>query len=102
MNSLWLSNNKLINNNFIKEIDTSNTSNKTLLETDVCIVGAGIFGLTCAYYLSNLGYRVTVLEKDKIGEKTTGHTTAKITSQHALFYDYLTNSYGQKFAKDYL
>ena len=38
MNSLWLSNNKLINNNFIKEIDTSNTSNKTLLETDVCIV----------------------------------------------------------------
>ncbi len=63
MNSLWLSNNKLINNNFIKEIDTSNTSNKTLLETDVCIVGAGIFGLTCAYYLSNLGYRVTVLEK---------------------------------------
>ena len=74
MNSLWLSNNKLINNNFIKEIDTSNTSNKTLLETNVCIVGAGIFGLTCAYYLSNLGYRVTVLEKDKIGEKTTGHT----------------------------
>ena len=65
MNSLWLSNNKLINNNFIKEIDTSNTSNKTLLETDVCIVGAGIFGLTCAYYLSNLGYRVTVLEKIK-------------------------------------
>ena len=30
MNSLWLSNNKLINNKFIKEIDTSNTSNKTL------------------------------------------------------------------------
>ena len=102
MNSLWLSNNKLINNNFIKEIDTSNTSNKTLLETDVCIVGAGIFGLTCAYYLSNLGYRVTVLEKDKIGEKTTGNTTAKITSQHGLFYSYLANSYSQKFAQDYL
>ena len=102
MNSLWLSNNKLINNNFIKVIDTSNTSNKTLLETDVCIVGAGIFGLTCAYYLSNLGYRVTVLEKYKIGEKTTGHTTAKITSQHGLFYSYLANSYSQKFAQDYL
>ena len=102
MNSLWLSNNKLINNNFVKEIDTSNTSNKTLLETDVCIVGAGIFGLTCAYYLSNLGYRVTVLEKDKIGEKATGHTTAKITSQHGLFYSYLANSYSQKFAQDYL
>ena len=102
MNSLWLSNNKLINNNFIKEIDTSNTSNKTLLETDVCIIGAGIFGLTCAYYLSNLGYRVTVLEKDKNRRKNNWSYYRKITSQHGLFYSYLANSYSQKFAQDYL
>ena len=72
------------------------------IETDVCIIGAGIFGITCAYYLSNLGYNVTVLEKYKVGQKTTGHSTAKITSQHGLFYDYLITSYGKKFAKDYL
>ena len=72
------------------------------LETDVCIIGAGAFGLTCAYYLSKLGYKVIVLEKNKIGQKTTGHTTGKITSQHGLFYDYLTKSYNKQFAKDYL
>ena len=72
------------------------------IETDVCIIGAGIFGLTCAYYLSKLGLKVTVIEKDSIGEKVTGHTTGKITSQHGLFYDYLINSYSKKFASDYL
>ena len=34
--------------------------------------------------------------------KLLGHTTAKITSQHGLFYDYLINSYSEKFAYDYL
>lgn len=72
------------------------------VEADVCIIGAGIFGITCAYYLSNLGFNVVVLEKDYIGSKTTGHTTAKITSQHDLFYNYLVSSYGNGFAKDYL
>ena len=71
-------------------------------ETDVCIIGAGIFGLSCAYYLSKLGFKVTVLEKDSIGEKATGHTTAKITSQHNLSYNYLANSYSEKYATDYL
>lgn len=93
MNSLWLDSNKKTNT------FTSLSSN---IEADICIIGAGIFGLTCAYYLSNLGFKVVVLEKDNIGEKTTGHTTAKITSQHSLFYDYLINSYGKKFASDYL
>lgn len=93
MNSFWLDFNQKTNN-----YDSLSSD----IETDVCIIGAGIFGLTCAYYLSNLGFQVTVLEKDNIGEKATGHTTAKITSQHNLFYDYLITSYGKKFASDYL
>ncbi len=93
MNSLWLDDTKKIE----KQNPLSND-----IKTDVCIIGAGIFGLTCAYYLSNLGFQVTVLEKNNIGEKTTGHTTAKITSQHGLFYSYLINSYGKKFASNYL
>ena len=93
MNSLWLDTNK---NNFYSKDLNQNQS------TDVCIIGGGILGLTCAYYLTKLGYNVVVLEKDEIARKTTGHTTAKITSQHGLFYDYLINSYSSKFAKDYL
>ena len=72
------------------------------IETDICIVGAGITGITCAYYLSKQGFKVVVLDKDKIANHTTGHTTAKITSQHGLFYKYLINSFSKEFAKEYL
>ena len=92
MNSLWLS--------------TANSKNfetlYTSLNADVCIIGAGIFGLSCAYYLSKAGLKVIVLEKDSIGEKTTGHTTGKITSAHGLFYNYLVNNFNETFAHDYL
>lgn len=93
MNSLWLSEN--LNNDIFQKLDKD-------IYTDVCIIGSGIFGLTSAYYLSNSGLKVTVIDKSDIGRKTTGHTTAKITSQHGLFYTYLINTYGEQFAKDYL
>lgn len=93
MNSLWLDSVKNIKNFDILSND---------IETDVCIIGAGILGITCAYYLSNLGYKVAIIEKDNVATKTTAFTTAKITSQHGLFYDYLINSYSSGFAKDYL
>lgn len=93
MDSLWIDSIK--NYDRFKKLDKD-------LETDVCIIGGGIFGITCGYYLTKLGYKVVILEKDLICQKATGHTTAKITSQHGLFYDYLISSYGKKFAKDYL
>ncbi|HEY3700064.1 MAG TPA: FAD-dependent oxidoreductase [Spongiibacteraceae bacterium] len=52
------------------------------LSTDVCIVGAGIAGLTTAYLLLRAGKRVVVLEKDEIAGGESGRTTAHIT--HAL------------------
>ncbi len=65
MNSLWLSDKEIFNNN------NFNSSLDLNLTTDVCIIGAGIFGLTCAYYLTKLGYNVTVLEKSDIASKAT-------------------------------
>ena len=93
MNSLWLS----------EDLNKKNfeSLNKNI-STDVCIIGAGIFGLTCGYYLSKAGLKVTVIDKSDVARKTTGHTTAKITSQHGLFYTYLVDTYGEQFAKDYL
>ncbi len=72
------------------------------LNCDVCIIGGGITGITCAYYLSKHGFNVIILEKDLLAKKASGNTTAKITSQHGLFYEYLNNSFSKKFAKDYL
>lgn len=37
---------------------------------DVCIIGGGITGLTCAYYLSKAGKKVVILEKNNIGSHT--------------------------------
>ena len=91
MNSLWL--NEKAKEKFPKlEKD---------LETQVCIIGAGIFGISTAYYLTQKGYNVTILERDRIANKVTGHTTAKITSQHGLIYHYLLNQYGKEFARKY-
>ena len=91
MKSLWLNENIIENFSELKEN----------LETEICIIGGGIFGISTAYYLSKHRYKVVLLEKDKIASKVTGHTTAKITSQHSLIYHYLLNQYGKNFAKKY-
>lgn len=72
------------------------------ITVDVCIIGGGITGISSAYYLAKEGFKVAVLEKDRICSKTTGGTTGKVTSQHHLFYDYLINSQSKDFAKKYL
>ncbi len=47
------------------------------LTTDVCIVGGGIVGLTCAYFLLQRGLSVAVIEAGAVGggqtSRTTGH-----------------------------
>lgn len=72
------------------------------ISTDVCVIGAGLFGLTCGYYLTQNGLNVSILDRNNIAEKVSGHTTAKITSQHNLIYKYLIDSVGIKQAKQYL
>ncbi|MDD3304103.1 MAG: FAD-dependent oxidoreductase [Clostridia bacterium] len=72
------------------------------ISTDVCIVGGGITGITLGYKLKKEGIPFVLIEKDMIASKATGHTTAKITSQHGLLYHYLQNAYSKEYAKDYL
>jgi glycine/D-amino acid oxidase-like deaminating enzyme/nitrite reductase/ring-hydroxylating ferredoxin subunit len=71
------------------------------LEVDVAIVGGGIVGITTAYLLKKQGMKVAVIEADRILQGTTGHTTAKITSQHALIYARLKQQVGQELAQQY-
>ena len=47
---------------------------------DVCIVGAGIAGLSIAYELSRLGQKVIVLDDGLIGRGMTGRTTAHLVN----------------------
>lgn len=46
---------------------------------DVCIVGAGITGLTCAYYLLKAGHQVIVLDDNDIAGGETMRTTAHLS-----------------------
>lgn len=49
---------------------------QNFLDTDVCVIGGGIAGLSCAYLLSKQGRQVTLIEADEIGSGETGRTTA--------------------------
>lgn len=70
-------------------------------KVDVVIVGGGITGITTAYLLGKEGLHVALLESDVLLNGTTGHTTAKITSQHGLIYDELIQHFGQEKARLY-
>jgi glycine/D-amino acid oxidase-like deaminating enzyme/nitrite reductase/ring-hydroxylating ferredoxin subunit len=50
------------------------------LETDVCIVGAGIAGLTTAYLLTKVGKRVVVIDDGVIAGGETCRTTAHLSN----------------------
>ena len=72
------------------------------IDTDVCIIGAGITGIMSAYMLLNKGLKITLIDKGEICDGVTQNTTAKITSQHGLIYNYLEVTFGTEFAKLYL
>lgn len=95
---------------FIKEpqsywIASTGTSNYPVLEKDIevdlAIIGGGIVGITCAYLLKKAGLKVALVEADRIACGTSGHTTAKITSQHDLIYSQLISQVGRDKAKQY-
>lgn len=71
------------------------------ISIDVAVIGAGIAGLSTAYYLKQSGLTVAVLEQQTIGAKVTGHTTGKVTSQHNLCYSRLIRDVGAKQARLY-
>jgi glycine/D-amino acid oxidase-like deaminating enzyme len=57
------------------------------LRADVCIVGAGIAGISAAYWLAREGIRVVVVTEDRIGSGQTGRTTAHLSN--AMDHTYL-------------
>ena len=71
------------------------------LSVDVAVIGGGIAGLTTALELTERGRSVAVIEADRILEGVTGHTTAKLTSQHGLIYDQLREAFDLETARQY-
>ena len=55
-------------------------------KVDVTIVGGGLCGLLCAYFLKEAGVECLLLEGSRIGSGTVRHAMAQVTSQHGLIY----------------
>lgn len=98
------------NNNLSKDpisywIDSTEKTSFPVLNEDIkvdaAIVGGGLVGISTAYLLKKEGLKVAVVDADKIALGTTGHTTAKITSQHGLIYNKLKIQFGEEKAKLY-
>jgi glycine/D-amino acid oxidase-like deaminating enzyme len=66
---------------------------------DVCVVGAGIAGLTTAYLLAREGKSVVVLEKDKIGGGETSHTSALLSNVMDAGYRKIESLHGKMGAR---
>lgn len=71
------------------------------ITAEAAVIGAGIAGILTAYLLKRHGIHVVVLEADRIAGGQTKNTTAKITSQHGLFYKNLIQKVGNQTAKQY-
>ena len=68
---------------------------------DVVVIGAGITGMTAALLLARDGLTVGVVDQHFVAAGTTGHTTAKVTSQHHLTYARIRLMYGKECAATY-
>lgn len=71
-------------------------------KTDVLIIGGGLCGLLCAYFLQRAGIDYILVEGDRIAKGITKNTTAKITFLHGLVYSNIINSIGKENAQMYL
>lgn len=66
---------------------------------DVCIIGAGIAGMTTAYLLAREGKRVVVLDDGPIGGGMTGRTTAHLVNALDDRYYELERLHGERGAR---
>lgn len=68
-------------------------------QCDVCIVGAGISGLTTAYLLGKAGRHVVVLDGGAVGGGETGRTTAHIATSNDDYYHEVERVHGEHAAR---
>lgn len=71
-------------------------------DTEVLIIGGGMAGILCAWFLHRAGVPYLLVEAETICGGITRNTTAKITSQHGLLYHKLISRFGREGAKQYL
>lgn len=74
---------------------------RTDKRADVAVIGGGWIGLTTALLLAQDGADVVLLEAGRLGSRTSGNTTGKVTSQHGAIYADLIDRHGEEKARLY-
>src|SRR4030081_1696774 len=69
------------------------------IRADVCVVGAGIAGLTVAYFLAAEGKSVVVIDKKPVGSGETINTSAHLSSAIDAGYREIERYHGERGAK---
>lgn len=72
------------------------------IKTDVLVIGGGLCGLLCGYFLGMAGVDYVIAEGNTIASGITKNTTAKITSLHGLIYAEMLKDAGENRAQMYL
>ena len=70
------------------------------IETDILIIGGGITGITTLLNLKE--ENVILIEQNKIGDNTTGKSTAKISIMQEYNYQKIENILGKRTTENYL
>lgn len=70
-----------------------------VVETDVCIIGAGYTGLSTALFLLENGFRVTVLEAAKVGFGASGRNGGQIVNSYSRDIDVIEKQVGARQAQ---
>ena len=83
---------------YSKDFNTKEIKN---INTDILIIGAGITGLTTAYFLKDTNYKIIMIDKGKIGKGVTSKTTAKISYLEQDIYGKLAKMHSLEIAKEY-
>ena len=70
------------------------------MQTDVVVVGAGITGLTAAMRLLSAGRQVIVLEMNRVGRGTTGHSTGHLDCHSDRSLQTITRKFSEEQVRD--
>ncbi|MBI4211561.1 MAG: FAD-dependent oxidoreductase [Deltaproteobacteria bacterium] len=69
------------------------------IEAEVCIIGAGMVGLSCGYLLSREGKSVVILDEGQVVGGESGRTTAHLTNAVDDRYTYIEDLHGEENAR---
>jgi gamma-glutamylputrescine oxidase len=84
MDSIWYQDLK-VENSFNKET-----------KYDIAIVGGGVAGISCAYWLAKYGKKVLVIDKNKIGQGASGRNAGFLTGGSIGYFYYLFKTFGEE------